>query len=122
MLMATNKRLLIFESRGDSNRCTRCRENLIHMTRKLSAPVHICYTYTSCGQSPYVTIFHVVPPRLKRDPTPGRSLGTQRSPGLTVVLGDLILPPMRQPWSRGKKFRPSSYTTALVYWAHITSM
>jgi hypothetical protein len=33
--------LLIFESRGDSNRCTPCRGNLIHMTCTFFMPVHV---------------------------------------------------------------------------------
>jgi hypothetical protein len=58
VLTATNKWLLIFESRDDSNRCTPCRENLIHMTHTLFTPVHLRHSYDSCGHSSYVVIFH----------------------------------------------------------------
>jgi hypothetical protein len=34
--------------------------NKIHMTRTLSALVHIRHSYGSCGQSPYVATFHGV--------------------------------------------------------------
>jgi hypothetical protein len=104
MLTAANKRLLISESRGDSNRYTPYRGNLIHTTCTLFVPVHVRQAYASCNQSSYVTTFHVVPTRPKQGPIPRRSLGTQRSSGPVVVLEDLILPPMYQPWSRGKKF------------------
>jgi hypothetical protein len=77
--------------------------DLIHMTHMLSTPVHIRHSYASCGQSPYVATFHVVPNRFKQTPTPGGILGTQRSPGSAVVLGHLILPPSHQPWSMGEK-------------------
>jgi hypothetical protein len=55
---------------------------------------------------------------LKQAPTPERSLDNQRQTDPAVVFGGLILPPMRQSWSRGKKFRPSSYTSTLACWAH----
>jgi hypothetical protein len=54
---ATNKRLLISESHGDSNWCTPCRGSLIHMTHTLFTLVHVRHSYASCGQSPYVTTF-----------------------------------------------------------------
>jgi hypothetical protein len=38
--------------------------------------------------------------RMKQTPTPGGSLGDQRQTGPIVVLGYLIPPPSRQPWSR----------------------
>jgi hypothetical protein len=61
----------------------------------------------------------LVPMRLKQAPTPERSLSDQRQTGSTVVSGHLILPPSRQSWSRGKRFRPSGYAGTLAYWAHI---
>jgi hypothetical protein len=36
------------------------------MTRMLPTSVHICHLYASCGQSPYVTIFHRVVNRVER--------------------------------------------------------
>jgi hypothetical protein len=53
-----HKRLLIFESCGDSNWCTPCRENLTNTTRTLLAPVHVRSVYGSYGLSPYVVTFH----------------------------------------------------------------
>jgi hypothetical protein len=65
-MTATNKRLLIFESRSDSNRCTPCRGNLTNTTRTLPTPVHVCPAYASCGRSPYVATFHAVVDRFER--------------------------------------------------------
>jgi hypothetical protein len=59
-MVATNKRLIISESRGDSNRCTPYRENLINTTHTLPTPVHVCPVYASCGQSTYVATIHEV--------------------------------------------------------------
>jgi hypothetical protein len=61
----------------------------------------------------------LVPTRSKQAPTPRRSLSDQRKTGPTVILGHLIPPPSRQPWSRGERFRPSGYTATSAYWAHI---
>jgi hypothetical protein len=66
MLTATNKRLLIFESRDDSNRCTPCRGNLIHMIRTLLMPVHVHHTYVFHEKSLYVVTFHANPTELDR--------------------------------------------------------
>jgi hypothetical protein len=46
----------------------------------------------------------LAPMKSKHAPTPGGSLGNQRQTGPIVVLGDLIHPFMRQPWSRGEMF------------------
>jgi hypothetical protein len=59
-----DKWLLIFESHGDSNRCTLCRRNLIHTTRMLPISVHICYSYVFYGQFPYVITSHAEPTKL----------------------------------------------------------
>jgi hypothetical protein len=61
----------------------------------------------------------LVPTRSKYASTPERSLGDQRQTCSIVVSGHLILPPSRQSWSRGKRFRPSGYVGTLAYWAHI---
>jgi hypothetical protein len=63
----------------------------------------------------------LVPTRSKQGPTPRISLGDQRQTGPAVALGHLILLPSRQPWSREKKVRPSSYTATSAYWVHITT-
>jgi hypothetical protein len=74
--------------------------------------------------SPMVCVgnLSLVPMRTKYVPTPGRSLGDQRWTGPTVVSGHLILPPLRQPWSRRERFQPSGYTATSAYWAHIINM
>jgi hypothetical protein len=87
-----------YHKTSDSNRCTPCWENLINMP------------YASHARFMYGNL-SLVPMSSNWTPTPGRNLGTQWSPVLAVVLGHLILPPSRQPWSRGEKVRPSSYTT-----------
>jgi hypothetical protein len=56
-MTATNKRLLISESRGDSNRCTPYRGNPINTTHTLLTPVHVRPTYASCGRPSYVATF-----------------------------------------------------------------
>jgi hypothetical protein len=73
MLTTINKRSLISESRGDSNRCTPCRGNLIDMTQMLIALVHIHHTYAFCGQSPYVATIHTDPTELDRFATPEKN-------------------------------------------------
>jgi hypothetical protein len=47
----------------------------------------------------------LVPTRMKHAPTPGRSLGDQRQTSPAIALGHLILPPSRQPYSRGERFQ-----------------
>jgi hypothetical protein len=124
-MIATNKRLLISESRGDSNRCTPCRGK---------PDKHATYASLSSPHTPNVRFLRVVPicdnlslapTKSKHPPTPERSLGNQRQTrqtGPAIVLGGVIPPPMQQPWSRGERFGPNGYTTTLAYWAHITSV
>jgi hypothetical protein len=121
-MTTTNKRLLISESRSDSNRCTPWRGK---------PDQHATYASHSSPRTPGVRFLWAVPIRdnlslaptkSKQAPTPGRRHGNQRQTGLAVVLGDLIPPPMRQPWSRGERFWPNGYTATSAYWAHITSM
>jgi hypothetical protein len=117
-----NKRLLIFESDGDSNRCTPCRGK---------PEQHGTYASHSSPHMPDVRFIRAVPihnnlslapMKSKHAPIPGRSLDNQRQIGQAIVLGDLILPPMRQLWSKGQRFRPNGYITTSACWAHITSM
>jgi hypothetical protein len=70
--------------------------------------------------SPVVHIINLsqVPTKSKQATTSGRSLDNQRQTSIAVVLGGLILPPMRQTWSRGERFRPNGYTTISAYWAY----
>jgi hypothetical protein len=118
----TNKRLLISESHGDSNRCTPCRGK---------PNQHATYASHSSPCTPSVRFLRAVPVRdnlslaptkSKHASTPGRSLGNQRQTGPAVILGDLIPPPMRQPWSRGERFWPNGHTATSAYWAHNTNM
>jgi hypothetical protein len=69
-MAATNKRLLISESRGDSNRCTPYRGNPTNTTRTLPTSVHVRPTYSSYGWSPYVATFHTDPTELDRFTAP----------------------------------------------------
>jgi hypothetical protein len=119
---ATNKRLLISESCSDLNRCTPCRGK---------PDQHATYASHSNPRTPSVRFLwaflicdnlSLAPTKWKQAPTPRRSLGNQRQTGPAVILGDLIPPPMRQPWSRGERFQPNGHTVTLAYWAHITSM
>jgi hypothetical protein len=121
-MTATNKQLLISESRGDSNRCTLCRGK---------PDQHATYASHSSSRTPGVHFLRAVsvrdnlslaPTKSKQTPTTRRIRGNQRQTGPAVDLGDLILPPMRQPWSRGERFRPNGYTATSAYWAYITSM
>jgi hypothetical protein len=121
-MTVTNKRLLIFESRSDSNRYTPCRGKFNQ---------HASFASHSSPHTSNVSFLRVVPVRdnlslaptkSKHAPTPRRSLNNQRQTGSAVILGGLILPPMRQAWNRGERFLPNGYTTTSAYWAHITSM
>jgi hypothetical protein len=121
-MAATNKWLLISESHGDSNWCTPYRGK---------PKQHTTYASHSSPRTPGVCFLQAVPVRdnlslaptkSKQAPTLRRSLDNQRQTGPVVVLGGLILPPMRQPWSRGERFWPNGYTATSAYWAHITSM
>jgi hypothetical protein len=70
---AMNKRLLISESHGDSNRCTPCKGNLIHMTHMLLTPVHVRHSYISCERSLYVVTFHTDSTELDRFTAPEKN-------------------------------------------------
>jgi hypothetical protein len=61
----------------------------------------------------------LVPVRLKHAPTPGRSPGDQRQTSSAIVLGHLILPPSRLPWSREERFWLSGYIATSAYCARI---
>jgi hypothetical protein len=121
-MTATNKWLLISESRGDLNRCIPCRGK---------PNQYVTYASHSSPRTPGVRFLRAVPVcdnlsltpmKSKHAYTPRRSLGNQRQTGPAVVLGDLIPPPMRQPWGRGERFQSNGYTNTSAYWAHIISM
>jgi hypothetical protein len=119
---ATNKRLLISESHDNSNCCTpyRGKPNQHAMYASHSSPrtlgVHFLWAV------PVRDNLSLASTKSKQAPTPERSLGNQRQTGPAIILSGLIPPPMRQPWSRGKKFWPNGYTATSAYWGHITSM
>jgi hypothetical protein len=100
-MAATNKWLLISESHGGLNRCTPCRGKPDQY-----ATSHVVR----------VSNLSLVPTRTKQTPTPGRSLGDWRQTGPVIILGHLISPPSRQPWSRRERFQPSGYTAISAYW------
>jgi hypothetical protein len=96
-MTATNKRLLIFESRNDSNQCTPC---------KGKPEQHATYASHSSPRMPCIRFLWAVPvcdnlslapTKSKHAPTLERSLDNQRQTGPAVILGDLILPSMWQP-------------------------
>jgi hypothetical protein len=65
-MTATNKRLLISESRGDPNRCTPCREKLNQHTTHFPRTVRVWSKtiHISCG--PYIATFHTVIDRFEQ--------------------------------------------------------
>jgi hypothetical protein len=114
-MTTTNKWLLISESRGDSNRCTPYRGK---------PEQHTTYASHSSPRTPGIRFMRAVPIRdnlslapmkSKQAPPPGRSLDNQSQTGLAVVLGGLILPPMRQPWSTGERFQTNGYIATSAY-------
>jgi hypothetical protein len=105
-MTATNKRFLISESHGDSNRCTPCRGK---------PDQQATYTSHSSPRAPDVRFLRTVPVRdnlslapmkSKYVPISERSLGDQRQTGLAVVLGDLISPPCDSPGVGERGFGP----------------
>jgi hypothetical protein len=121
-MTVTNKRLFILESHSDSNPCTPCRGK---------PNQHATYAFHFSPRTPSVRFPRAVhvhdnlslaPTESKQAPTPRRSLGNKRLTSSAIILGGLIPPPMRQPWSRGERSRPNDYIATSAYWAHITSM
>jgi hypothetical protein len=60
VLTATNKQLLIYESRDDSNRCTSCRVKPDQHVTRITRSVHVWSQIIriSCGQ--HIATFHIV--------------------------------------------------------------
>jgi hypothetical protein len=114
-------RLLISESRGDLNRCTLYRGNLIHMAHTLFTPVHIRHSYTFYKQFPYVVTFHADLTELdgyyffqeKVLPTP--PLSPAECPALVFLPTTTI-----DAIGLSQAF-VDEYVTS-VYWVHISSM
>jgi hypothetical protein len=125
VLTIINNRLLISESRDDSNLCTSYRGNLIHMTHMLFTPVHIHHSYASYGQSPYMATFHDDSTELDESHC-SQEKGTPN-----------YIPSTPADWSMGPHIQflsPHSYwnnrhshasvdeNATSIYWAHISSM
>jgi hypothetical protein len=92
---ATNKRLLISESRGDSNWCTPYR-----------GKPNQYVTYASCRQSPYVATFHESSTELSR-PTAPEKKGSWHNPqsiadrSAGLYLASLLSQPMKK-WGQSQ--------------------
>jgi hypothetical protein len=113
-MTATNKQLRIFESHGDSNRYTLCwgKPDQHAMYASHSSPRTPCVHFPRAV--PIRDNLSLAPTKSKQAPTPGRSLGNQRQTSPAIILGGIIHPPMRQPWSRGERFQPNGYTATLA--------
>jgi hypothetical protein len=114
-MTATNKQLLISESHGDSNRCTPCKGKSDQHAMYASHPSPHMPGVRFLQAVPVCDKLSLAPMKLKQAPTPGGSLGNQRQTDSAIILGGLILPPMRQAWSRGERFWPNGYTATSAY-------
>jgi hypothetical protein len=99
------------------------------MQGKTRPTCHICFPLQSTHAQrmlsaavPVRDNLSLAPTKSKQAPILRRSLGNQRQIGPAVVLGGLIPPPMRQPWSRRERFRPNGHSATSAYSAHITSI
>jgi hypothetical protein len=59
-MTATNKRLLIFESHGNSNQCTPCRGKPDQHVIRFPRSVHVYSTTIHISRGPYIATFHAV--------------------------------------------------------------
>jgi hypothetical protein len=66
MITATNKLLLIFESRGDSNWCTPCRGKPDQHTTRFPRSVHVWSKTTRISRGPHIATFRTVVNRFER--------------------------------------------------------
>jgi hypothetical protein len=66
MKTATNKRLLIFESRDDSNRCTPCRGKPDQHTTHFSRLIHVWFMTICISRGPHIATFHTVVNRFEQ--------------------------------------------------------
>jgi hypothetical protein len=119
VLTVTNRRLLIFESCGNSNWCTPCRRKPDQYVTCFSRSIHVwsqSYILHDPRRQSFASLHEV-----KQTPTPERILRDQRQTDPVVTLGHIILPPSRQTWSSEERFQSNGYTNTSVYWAHISS-
>jgi hypothetical protein len=65
-MTATNKRLLISESRGDSNRCTSCKGKPNQHATCFPCSVHIWSTTIRISRGPHIATFHIVVNRFEQ--------------------------------------------------------
>jgi hypothetical protein len=65
-MTATNKRLLISESRGDSNQCTPCREKFDQHATRFPRSVCVWSTTIRISRGPHIATFHTVVNRFEQ--------------------------------------------------------
>jgi hypothetical protein len=65
-MTATNKRLLIFESHGDSNRCTPYRKKPDHHATRFPCSVHVWSRIICISRGPHIATLHVVVNRVEQ--------------------------------------------------------
>jgi hypothetical protein len=116
-MTATNKRLLISESRGDSNRCTPCRGNPTNTPHAFHAHLRVWSTTIRISRGPHIATFHAVINRFEQiHCTRDEGLPTQstaRRPSDPRVRTQLLS--HKQPKSSGEKSTPvDKLTTRLT--------
>jgi hypothetical protein len=96
-MTATNKRLLIFESRGDSNRCTPYRGKPDQHTTRFSRSVRVWSKTICISRSPHIATLREMQ-QIWTDPTPPEKNGSRHNPWVhTQFLS------WANQWSRGRK-------------------
>jgi hypothetical protein len=78
-MTATNKRLLIFESRGDSNRCTPYRGKPDQHTTRFSRSVRVWSKTICISRSPHIATLREMQ-QIWTDPTPPEKNGSRHNP------------------------------------------
>jgi hypothetical protein len=66
MMTDTNKRLLISESRGDSNRCTPCRGKLDQHVIRFPRSVRVWSMTIRISRGPHIATFHTIVNRFEQ--------------------------------------------------------
>jgi hypothetical protein len=109
VMAATNKRLLISEGRGDSNRCTPCREKPDQHATRFPHSVHVWSKTIRISRGPHIATLHETPTDLDRSHCSWeKGLLTQSTARrLTDPRVHTQLLSRASQWSRGRK--PSSY-------------
>jgi hypothetical protein len=114
MKTATNKQLLISESRGDLKRCTPCREKPDQHATRIPCSVRVWSKTIHISHGQYIATFHTVvnrfeqihcPPR-RRAPDTIHSTSADRSVG--PYLASLPQQPMKE-WGKVKLLLTTNY-------------